>query len=555
MKKLLLIILALVLLGGPAWGATYNIGPGQTYETFTLLVATETLAGDDIVNGTLAGSTPFAEDWVVDGSGTSGHPITLQNAIIDSGGTENYGINLGNRDWILIDNLDISDFNARGVNVELSDNSIVQNSTITGQYGIYLKDSDNFTATDVISKNGSRGYSLNSTTKINSNIVITNSVISGMTMYGIRANGNVTYYTDGLTITYPTISTTVNPIQLNYVQNTTITGGTITGGQTISFFNCTTATITGVTSNETTDSGFSAYDSTGLNFTDNIVNNTTGNGIKFDDCSSVAVTGGIIDGGTKDGLFLTGSSTGVDNSTFQKMIIRNVWPASGTSYGDAITSHVHCSGNNFLFNFTTNNRNTSHAHTGDAAGFIYHNTSYNDGDLALASGRASFSLTSTGAMVVKNNLIFNNESYPIAATITGNNVTADYNGYISNLASPFMIDTVGGKTFTEWIAAVGGETHSYFIYINGSNYEVYKGDAPATKIATLTYCPVNSQGKLVNKSDNPLLNTGTWITGINDGGEADLWGKYLYRLPNIGADQGAGTPTVGQRQINTTIFR
>lgn len=53
-----------------------------------------------------------------------------------------------------------------------------------------------------------------------------------------------------------------------------------------------------------------------------------------------------------------------------------------------------------------------------------------------------------------------------------------------------------------------------------------------------------STGKISKVS--PCVDTGTWITGINDTGEADPWGKYVHKLPNIGADQGAGTPKQGR---------
>ena len=59
---------------------TYNIGPGETYTTFTLLIATETLDDDDIVDG---GGNTFREVWGPDGAGTSGHPIILRNATIN----------------------------------------------------------------------------------------------------------------------------------------------------------------------------------------------------------------------------------------------------------------------------------------------------------------------------------------------------------------------------------------------------------------------------------------------------------------------------------------
>ena len=54
-----------------------------------------------------------------------------------------------------------------------------------------------------------------------------------------------------------------------------------------------------------------------------------------------------------------------------------------------------------------------------------------------------------------------------------------------------------------------------------------------------------SSGKISKLS--PAVDAGTWITGVNEEGQADLWGKYIHRLPNIGADQGAGAPKRGRR--------
>ena len=43
------------------------------------------------------------------------------------------------------------------------------------------------------------------------------------------------------------------------------------------------------------------------------------------------------------------------------------------------------------------------------------------------------------------------------------------------------------------------------------------------------------------------IDTGSWIDTVNNTGVADIWGKYVHRLPNIGVDQGAGAPKGGSR--------
>lgn len=80
MRKFWISIL-FILCSQIAYAATYTIGPGQTYETFTALEAAVVLAGDDIVDG---GGNTFHETWIPQTNGSAGHQITLQNAIIDS---------------------------------------------------------------------------------------------------------------------------------------------------------------------------------------------------------------------------------------------------------------------------------------------------------------------------------------------------------------------------------------------------------------------------------------------------------------------------------------
>lgn len=89
MKRILFTTIIFLLVTQPAWATTYNIGPGQTYETFTALVATETLAAGDIVDG---GGNEFWETWTPDGSGVTGNVITLQNATIHGGSAIKYNL-------------------------------------------------------------------------------------------------------------------------------------------------------------------------------------------------------------------------------------------------------------------------------------------------------------------------------------------------------------------------------------------------------------------------------------------------------------------------------
>ena len=77
----------------------------------------------------------------------------------------------------------------------------------------------------------------------------------------------------------------------------------------------------------------------------------------------------------------------------------------------------------------------------------------------------------------------------------------------------------------------------------------YKGDDPGTKIQTTSYCPVTSSGKLVNRSDNLLIDGGTYIAGVNDADQTDLTGvNKMYGLPDIGAYE--VVPTGGSKFLN-----
>jgi hypothetical protein len=70
---------------GGTGATTHLIGPGQTYATFSALVAAVNLTPGDIIDG---GGNTFRETWTPDASGTEGNPITLRNAYL-----------LGSSDW------------------------------------------------------------------------------------------------------------------------------------------------------------------------------------------------------------------------------------------------------------------------------------------------------------------------------------------------------------------------------------------------------------------------------------------------------------------------
>lgn len=145
----------------------------------------------------------------------------------------------------------------------------------------------------------------------------------------------------------------------------------------------------------------------------------------------------------------------------------------------------------------------------------------------------------------KNNIIYMYSNYLMNIGTGGTLTNCDYNAYISRqnpTLSTSFYHGGSGKTWAQWVA-LGYDSNSFFIHDKADGtYDVYKGSAPLVIDRTLSFCPVKSDGKLEERSDNPLIDAGVFISGVNDTGETDPWGGYVYRLPNIGADQLTGMP-------------
>jgi len=504
---------------------TYIIGPGQTYETFTALEAAVVLAGDDIVDG---GLNSYTDTWTPASSGTSGHLIELKNATIVADGDRCiYSLNRSflNVHDIIGSSAAVVVFYFRGAT-----SYTASDLTAYGTQGMYLRDIDNFTLDGYTVSAGVDGLYNQETTTISSDMSLSNVTMFDLSGYGMFFSGVVGGYADGLTLSAISFNNVVNPLYFTYTRDITGSNISTTNGGAIQLTNVTTGVFTNVSNSNCAGVGFAVDSSSGITVNTLNLATTVSNAVYLLDSTNVTINGGTVVAAGTDAVHLSGTTSGC---ILTKLIVKNS-RATDSAHADAFTSHVGCSDNTFKFNLTYNNRNTSHAHTGDAAGAIYHNTSINDGDIAINT-RAAFSVTSTGVMVCRNNLTYNNESYPIAATITGNAVDADYNAYISNLAAPFMFDTAAGKTFTEWISYVGGETNSWFIHeIGDGTWKWYKGGDPTTLVQTTTYCPVTAAGKLVDKTDNLLIDGGVRVAGVNDGTETDLAGHKMYGLPPIG---------------------
>lgn len=224
-----------------------------------------------------------------------------------------------------------------------------------------------------------------------------------------------------------------------------------------------------------------------------------------------------------------------------------------SSAGDGFTSHDTNTGLKYLFNLAQDNMFSGFALTQESSGVIHHNTTVgNNKGNTPQRGEMYLSASAGIGWDIKNNILMNLDSYPIywTSTYATTVIDADYNVYISNELTPFLINEVA-KTWAEWIAAlpVGNETNSIFVHFNGTDYDVYKGSVPSVINQTLTYCPVDTNGKPVNKSDNPILTMNHWIPGVNQEGQAGIDGKKVYGGPIPGCYQGVGMPNRGSRQI------
>lgn len=140
-------------------------------------------------------------------------------------------------------------------------------------------------------------------------------------------------------------------------------------------------------------------------------------------------------------------------------------------------------------------------------------------------------------VVIKNNIVYahtdharphNIQCIAVDDTAVPNNYTidADYNLYfVAGTAYIAAVDGANYDTLLDYQAAVS--TNVGFV---GKEQSSMSQDPNIDE----------DTGRISNSS--PCINAGAWITGVNDTGEPDPWGNYVHRLPNIGADQGAGSP-------------
>lgn len=178
---------------------------------------------------------------------------------------------------------------------------------------------------------------------------------------------------------------------------------------------------------------------------------------------------------------------------------------------------------------------------------IVNNTGVTKG---VNSNQAFFISDSDGAASANNTVHVGNvycvvdSSYVASKSGVCSFATNAKNCYICKSLSSFTIDAVA-KTWAEWVAATG-ETGSFCIVKNGTDWDVYTSEAPTVVSWSLSACPIDTAtGRIVDTPKNPLIKSGMIVADINDGGELDIWGNATASVPNIGADQFDYAPGFG----------
>lgn len=520
MKKIILVIWILVLLAGQGWGADLDFydysdsGNVTTYGSWALMDAAETPSEGDIID--LLDNTLIMGGSVANYDGASGNRLTVENGIFDGTSTLSRGMDTQNSDHVAFIDLEFINFTGEGFYSGSAANTdyYLRNIAAEGNTtNIYL-----YNDSDIDAKNL---FSFNST---GNGIIISGCTGSYVGIYSFNSASRGVDFTGG--------SADAEYVAVN---------GTTTEGIRIN--NMTAMTLDYPDVQNAGTSGISIGGSIGAEVFSGRIINSGGGGYNITGASNNVVVTDSYAGSNLTDNYSVISSTGAQ-------FHRNIADLCGTSSaiggtGDAFTSHAGCTGQKFHFNLSRNNLHTGQAHVDGASGEIYHHTSINDGK-HIDADRAAIWIPSIGAWTLKNNLVYNNFGYPVAESPSSGteNITADYNTYISNVTNPFIVGASTGQTWSQWIAGIGGETNSWFILEDqdAGTWKCYKGSAPTTIDRTLTYCPVTLEGKLVAGSDNPLISGGVVIAGANDSSSfADVWGNVVRGTPNIGCNQRGAT--------------
>jgi len=542
--KMYLYLYCICLLLSPnnTFATTYNIGPGQTYETFVNLVAAITLQPGDVVDG---GGNTFTEKWSPNNSGSSlGGDITLQNATIDGSG-ETQAFFANTRDYITLDNIHFIGGSSESVRFQGgTDNITITNCEFTNNIEETLKIDY---GTNITVDSNTFNQSAKESIYFNTNGVsyVTDSYITNNTLNSVEG-----------------VTTSTFSIQVNSSDNTEITGNTIN--------NCAGISVSGgdslIISNNSIDHTGNGIVLTGTtNFTlsnnnvsrsvaggygvitqsnasgsssNNSVNGSYLRGFSINNTSNItsnndSVTSCGYDGVEGHGFYILGSSVVVLNYplasnctgdgfsanetstvTINKGFAKNNGNVSGVGSGDGYTAHDTAT-LNVNSSFGLLNYKSGIMVVGGSSGEVKNSTFYNNYETSQG-GNFGISIGSTGTWVVKNNITSGHEleiHVPAGSISGGLTFSSDYNLFDNNR---------------------GGDTYSYEDSTS-SNILGWKTDS-GQDINSLEFSPLFS-------SSTPTLASGFTLTqfspaidsGTNVGLTTDYSGNSIYGTPDIGA--------------------
>ena len=558
MKKLFLTLLCLLALAGNGWGATYYVKPAATYPAGVDSIGTpaepydtaakagdirtvwgyaNTNASEAAIVILLAGTHDLSiPNWSYyvwnNANNLTVQPDTGATAIVDGKGTEAFLYINANPDIVL------EDFTIQ--------NCTQGYPTISQICSIYKKGTGSLTLTNMTIKDASTPANGAALYALTGNLIISGGTFSGNE--STAGKGGAIYFQQTPDVSISGATFTGNRAWVG--------GGAVCVGGNVANLDTEIADCI-FTGNITEDTD--SYDGLGgaiyvelftgaFALTDSVF---AGNSAKYAGGAIANYNTGAntIDGNTFTGNFVFGQSEGEE--TFQGGAV-----IFGNENVDAVITD-----NTFTGNYIAEGDTAGGALKLSAAAYatILRNTF--TGNIASKGGAIDFggSVGVACTSPIGYNLFIGN----FASTGDGtggawnalalHTVNAYHNTYLNNAASE------QGNA-----VSMGGEvtrTLTNEIYHNGGTDEIYNRDADGT--LNIDYCYVQGGADAItaedsylhSSSDNPLLTSlgkllstspaideGAWITGINDGGESDPWGKGVYRLPNIGADQGADIP-------------
>ena len=557
-------------LADKASAATYNIGPGQTYTTFTALVAAKTLQPDDIVDG---GGNTFNENWIINGSGTSGHPIIIQNATIDGQGVVQQCVKTNSKNYISLSNLNVRNCMYFTIYINSSSYINIDNVSISGKgmlrasAGSSYITISNFTSssTDASGYEAAMGFyapgtdvSISSTTISGSNRgAIYSSLTSNVTLNNVEAiSGGDNYNVidiNGMTSGNLSLTNIYSGVTRQGVAAGNGTGTSVAIGLYIRGINNVSLNADRIYSSNNGAANILISNSTLTegsilkNFTAN--SSVTGDGITIINASNLTIQNGTASYNKNQGITAYGSSTtnliteyvtasynrndGIDGATQNtddncpKGWIIRYTESSFNGYnngvdsatGDGFSIHNTCTAN-YYYVKSFNNKNTGMAHTGSSGGLIYNSIIVNNGSPLdpAKQNRAGLYLTTNAnpGFIVRNNIVSGNYPAEFLETVGQNHNNLDKNLYYQNpeYGDKFYTNLANGTGYITW------NTYHSTREENSFNTNPLFTDSTGSDFSLLATSPAIDSGT-----------TTSWMTSTT----TDYANHPIYGTPDIGA--------------------